>query len=111
MDTPTNSLALLELTLTQEARGRGVARESLGCLRSWAAAKGFDGIVAPVRPITKAERSGDTIDEFLDDVLSARWSDPWVELHLSLGGRICGIAHRSMVVVGTLEQWQAWTNQ
>jgi hypothetical protein len=46
----------------------------------------------------------------------ARWTradgapfDPWLRTHRRLGATFLGVAPRSMVVTGTLAEWQAWT--
>lgn len=36
--------------------------------------------------------------------------DPWLRKHVRLGGRVIKIAPRSMVVTGTIQEWQEWTS-
>ncbi|HEY0496267.1 MAG TPA: hypothetical protein VGD48_11000 [Kutzneria sp.] len=35
--------------------------------------------------------------------------DPWIRTHQRLGATILGPAPRSMVVTGTVAQWEKWT--
>jgi hypothetical protein len=35
--------------------------------------------------------------------------DPWLRLHRQLGARLLRVAPRSMVVTGTIAEWEAWT--
>ncbi|MGB3635742.1 MAG: hypothetical protein WA982_17030 [Rubrobacteraceae bacterium] len=34
--------------------------------------------------------------------------DPWLRVHASLGGRVIGIAPRSMVISGKVSDWKEW---
>ncbi len=36
-------------------------------------------------------------------------TDPWLRVHVRAGGRIVGVAPRSMTVVEPLSSWRAWT--
>jgi hypothetical protein len=47
----------------------------------------------------------------------ARWMrgdglhlDPWIRTHQRLGGTILGPADRSMVITGTVGEWEEWTS-
>jgi hypothetical protein len=35
--------------------------------------------------------------------------DAWLRVHVRAGGRIVNVAHLSMTIAGTLEQWRAWS--
>ena len=36
-------------------------------------------------------------------------ADPWLRTHVQAGAQIIGVAPRSMVITGSLEQWRTWT--
>jgi hypothetical protein len=66
--------------------------------------------IAPVRPTEKALRPRMPIEDYAallrDDGLP---QDPWLRTHVRLGGRILGVATRSMVIEGTVAEWERWT--
>jgi hypothetical protein len=35
--------------------------------------------------------------------------DPWLRVHVRLGGKILAVCHESMRITGTVRQWEAWT--
>ena len=35
--------------------------------------------------------------------------DPWIRVHVKFGGKITGICSRSMIISGTLDEWQSWS--
>ena len=35
--------------------------------------------------------------------------DPWLRVHVRLGGEILAVCPESMRITGTVEQWEAWT--
>jgi hypothetical protein len=35
--------------------------------------------------------------------------DPWLRVHVRMGGEIAGVAPRSMTINGTLDEWRGWT--
>ena len=64
----------------------------------------------PVRPTLKARYPLTPMTDFL------RWTredglhlDPWIRTHQRLGADILAAAPRSMVVSGTIAQWEQWT--
>jgi hypothetical protein len=36
-------------------------------------------------------------------------SDPWLRVHIRAGAEIVKVAPRSMVIAGTIAEWQQWT--
>jgi hypothetical protein len=67
-------------------------------------------LVAPVRPTLKARYPLTPIAEY------AEWRrddgthfDPWLRVHERVGGRILGPAEEAMLIEGTREEWEGWT--
>jgi hypothetical protein len=67
-------------------------------------------LIAPVRPTLKDRYPLIPIERY------ARWRredgrafDPWIRVHERLGGEILTIAPASMVVEGTVADWETWT--
>lgn len=92
-------------------RGRGVSALALRGFQALARHHGLDGVIAPVRPPTKAERPDEPIETFLARTLpdgSGLPADPWLRTHLRVGGRIIRPARRAMVVDRPLGMWEVW---
>lgn len=109
LGTPTDVLAALEIFVRSDKQGLGLSSRILLALREHAKALGFAEVVVPVRPNGKQD-----IDEPMrsyahrtrEDCLPV---DPWLRTHVRAGGTIAGVASRSMVIPGTLEEWRNWT--
>lgn len=106
-----NAVAALSITMTPAAAGRGLAARMVGALKVAAADAGIEAMIAPVRPVLKHHYPLIPMAQYLtwrtdDD----QPFDPWVRLHLRLGGVQAGIAYPSMTVRGSVAEWQEWTD-
>jgi GNAT superfamily N-acetyltransferase len=102
--------AALGVTMAAEARGRGLSHLLVRGLRDAAASHGLADLVVPVRPNRKADYPLTPIDRYLDwTTPEGRPFDPWLRVHLGLGGEVLGICAESMVVTGTVAEWEEWT--
>jgi GNAT superfamily N-acetyltransferase len=102
--------AALGITMAAEARGRGLSRLLLSGLRDSAGEHGLGDLVAPVRPSQKAAYPLVPIDRYLRWTMrDGRPFDPWLRVHASLGGEVLGICAESMVIAGTVAEWEEWT--
>ncbi|HEX2505451.1 MAG TPA: hypothetical protein VHK22_04510 [Gaiellaceae bacterium] len=77
-------------------------------MRATAAAHGIPDLVAPIRPTLKERYPLARFESYV------RWRrpdgrafDPWQRLHERLGGEALRIAERSLVVTGTVADWEA----
>ncbi len=100
----------LAVVVVPEHRSRGISAEVVRAMKSLSAERGLLGPVIPVRPVLKCEHPEVPMEEYItwrrDDGLPF---DPWVRLHVRLGARILHVAPRSMVVRGTVGEWERWT--
>lgn len=107
-----NAVCALSITLTPAAAGQGLAARMIVGLREAAAAAGASALIAPVRPVLKSRYPLVPMAEYVtwrtDD---GRVFDPWLRLHLAVGGEQHGIAYPSMTITGSVAQWQEWTDQ
>lgn len=104
-----DAISAVEIAVRPDHQGTGISSQMLVALRDNAARLGFAELVAPVRPNGKTD-----IHEPLSSYAfrvrhDGLPSDPWLRVHVRVGGRIAKVAPRSMVVPGTLEEWRAWT--
>jgi GNAT superfamily N-acetyltransferase len=105
-----NLVSPIEIAVRPDLRGRGLSKLMLDALRDNTARLGYPILVAPVRPSHKARFPELTMRAYLarvrEDGLPA---DPWLRVHARAGGRIVGLAPRSMTIAGTLAEWREWT--
>jgi hypothetical protein len=91
-------------------RRQGLSAVILHAMRSSAAAHGLTSLIAPVRPTLKHRYPLTPIERYVS------WTrpdgspfDPWLRVHWRLGAEFLQVAPRSMVVRGTVEEWETWT--
>ena len=92
------------------ASALGLASQVITALRDRATGAGLCRVVVPVRPTLKSRYPLTSMADF------ARWTrtdglhmDPWIRTHQRLGAEILCPALRSMIVTGTVAEWQVWT--
>lgn len=107
-----DALCALAIVVAPEHRGRGLSALVLRAVRELASRRGLRDVVAPVRPTRKALFPLTPIDRYVG------WTDgrglpldPWLRVHVRAGGRVFGFAPRSMVVSGTVADWERWSGR
>lgn len=106
-----DTVSAIEITVATDRQGRGISGRMLAAMRDNVRRLGFDRFVAPVRPSAKSAEPRTLIDEYAYRTREADGlpHDPWLRVHVRAGGVIERVAHTSMTVSGSLEQWRAWT--
>jgi hypothetical protein len=106
---PTVVSALLAL-VPQAHRGRGLSSVVLTAMKGVAAEHGLWALIAPVRPTLKDRYPLTPMERYVgwerDDGLPF---DPWLRVHRRLGAEFLRVAPRSMVITGTISEWEEWT--
>ncbi|MGH8068364.1 MAG: GNAT family N-acetyltransferase [Candidatus Entotheonellia bacterium] len=107
--TPTTLSALAAMVAPSHQR-RGISAAILQAMRATAAANGLTALIAPVRPTLKHRYPLTSIERYV------RWTqpdgspfDPWLRVHWRLGAEFLQVAPQSMVVTGTIQEWETWT--
>lgn len=107
---PATTLSALLAAVAPDQQGRGHSQRVIRTMRSIAGRHGLRELIAPVRPTLKHRYPLTRMDRYV------RWTradgtpfDPWLRLHWRLGARRLRVAPRSMVVSGTIAEWEAWT--
>ncbi len=103
-------MSALYIEVAEAQRGQGVSAQALSVMRQIGRQKGFQQLIAPVRPSLKERYPLIPMEEYL------RWQtaeglpfDPWLRVHVRAGGKILGVCQRAMSVSGTAAQWAEWT--
>lgn len=106
-----NTLVIGGAVVHPGSKGSGAASELLNALRRLARQYGLSRVLAPVRPTRKHFYPLTSMDEYVswvrDDGLPL---DPWLRLHVRLGGRILAVAPHAQTMTGTVAQWETWVN-
>jgi GNAT superfamily N-acetyltransferase len=104
-----DTLCIMAAAVRAGRQGGGLAGKTLAVLRERAAAAGLQRVIAPVRPALKSRYPLTPMENF------ARWArsdglhiDPWIRTHQRLGASILAPAPRSMIITGTVAEWEDW---
>lgn len=91
-------------------RGRGLSSVVLGAMKAVAADRRLGALIAPVRPTLKERYPLTPMEHY------AWWEredglpfDPWLRVHRRLGARLLEVAPESMIIEGTIPEWEEWT--
>jgi hypothetical protein len=103
------TLCAFAVEISPDARGRGLAEQALLAMSGLAERHGLSHLVAPVRPSWKERYPLTPIEEYVlwrraDGLLL----DPWLRIHERVGGRLATPLPRSMLITGTLTEWESW---
>jgi hypothetical protein len=105
-----NVLCALAAMVDARFRGKGMSPVAVRAMTDLARSHGLRALIAPVRPASKAAYPLAPIERY------ARWInedalplDPWIRVHARLGADILGVIPRSLVIVGTVPDWERWT--
>jgi GNAT superfamily N-acetyltransferase len=103
-------LCALAIAIMPERRGEGLSSLMINAMRDAGRAAGLRELIAPVRPTLKERYPLIPIERFVE------WRggdgthlDPWIRTHERVGGRIIGVAPRSMVIEAPAADWEEWT--
>ncbi|MEM9955793.1 MAG: GNAT family N-acetyltransferase [Chloroflexota bacterium] len=105
-----NMVSAIEITFLPEYRGQGLSTVGIKLMRLNAQRKGFDKLIAPVRPNQKHQFPLIPMEDYItwrrEDGLSY---DAWLRTHERLGAEIVKVAPQSMIIPGTIAEWHDWT--
>jgi hypothetical protein len=104
------ALGAMLIVVGRHLRGGGLSGVMLGAMQAAGRAAGYRAVIACVRPTEKHRYPLTAIERY------ATWTrpdglpfDPWIRLHVRLGGRIVRAAPRSMRITGSVADWESWT--
>ncbi len=100
----------IQVAIHPEYQGRALSTMMVEAMRSIGAARGFGQLVAPVRPSQKERYPLADIDHYVAwKTEKGELFDAWLRVHARLGAKIVKVCHRSMLIRGSLKDWEAWT--
>ncbi len=105
-----NTICALAALVAKPYRGQGLSVEIIRQMISLAAETGCDYLIAPVRPTFKDRYPLVPMNEYVQwTAANGEVYDPWIRVHLRLGGEIISIANSTLKVTGTVSEWENWT--
>jgi len=108
--TPVDTLCALAAESPRDGRRRGLAVEILGAMRTLAERHGLRHLVAPVRPSWKERYPITPIEQYVAwRRADGQLLDPWMRVHERLGARVSTPLPRSLLITGTVAEWESWT--
>ena len=104
------AVSALEIMVAPRLQRSGISRLMLTALRDNTQRLGFADLYAPLRPTDKHR---EPLTPFADYVARQRGDglphDSWVRTHVRAGAQVVKVAPCSMVVAGSIVDWQRWT--
>jgi GNAT superfamily N-acetyltransferase len=106
------TLGALSVSVATEHQGRGLSGRMIQTMMRLAEEHGLRRLIAPVRPSAKQHYPLIPMEHY------ARWQtedglpfDPWLRVHVRVGGRIVGACERAMCISGPVEGWERWLHR
>ncbi|MEA2103132.1 MAG: hypothetical protein U9P79_00595 [Candidatus Cloacimonadota bacterium] len=104
-----NTLCGLAAVISKKYSGRGISYKIIDEFKKLAHRNGFTNLVLPVRPILKSQYPLIPLEKYIRWECDGLPFDPWIRVHVKIGGKILKVANRSMIVKGTVSEWEDWT--
>ena len=105
-----NALCALIVQVPPAVQGRGMSARALEGMVELARRHRLGALIAPVRPSWKERYPLAPIEEY------AGWRradgllfDPWLRVHERLGAAVLAPEPRSLLITGTVAEWEVWT--
>ena len=105
-----NTLGAIMIVTDPARRGDRLGGLMVQAMQAGARLRGLRTLIACVRPTLLERYPLASIEEY------ARWTredgqpfDPWIRLHVRLGGRLERPEPQSMLVTAPVAEWEAWT--
>ena len=102
-------VSALAITIPEEHRAKRLSAVMVRHMVELTRRAGLSALVAPVRPNFKAKYPTVPIAKYV------AWKDkeglpfdPWLRVHVRLGGEIIKVCHHAMTIPGRVDQWERW---
>jgi len=104
-----NTLCALAIVIKRKFSGKGLSSLILEYVKEAGKTYGFTDLIIPVRPTLKSKYPLIPMKNYMIWERSGLPFDPWLRVHVKNGGKILKEAYPSMVVRGSVAEWQEWT--
>jgi hypothetical protein len=105
-----NTLCAMAAIVAENHQRQGLSSKIIGAMKPVAAQYGVRTLIAPVRPTLKSRYPLTPMERYVDWLRPDETPfDPWIRVHWRLGAVFLKVAPRALVVTGTVEDWERWT--
>jgi GNAT superfamily N-acetyltransferase len=105
-----NIQSAIQIAIHPDYQNQGLSAIMVKAMRAIATFKGFENMVAPVRPNQKSKYPLTGIDDYIQWKNEAGLPfDAWLRVHARLGARILKPCHEAMIIRGSRADWETWT--
>jgi GNAT superfamily N-acetyltransferase len=104
-----NTLCGLAVVISKEYLGKGISSRIINNLKKLAKSYSYSNLILPVRTTLKSQYPTISMDNYINWEKDNLPFDPWLRVHIKIGGEILKVADPSMIVRGTVSDWQRWT--
>lgn len=105
-----NIQSAIQIAIHPDYRSQGLSTKMVRAMKDIGRSKGFQYLVAPVRPNQKSQYPLISIDDYI------KWNndeglpfDAWLRVHARLGAKIVKPCHEAMTIGGSRAEWEEWT--
>lgn len=100
----------LSIVIAPEQQKQGLSELMVQAMKDMAELNNLAQIIVPLRPTRKSMYPLIPMQRYMQWRRSDGTPfDPWLRLHQRLGAKVLSSAPRSMVITGTVMQWEQWT--
>ena len=105
-----NTQSAIQVAIHPNYQGQGLSTTMVKAMRSIGQSKGFETLVAPVRPNEKSKYPLISIDDYITwKTEDGMPFDAWLRVHVRVGAKIIKPCHEAMIIRGTCTEWEEWT--
>lgn len=104
-----NALSALAIVVDPKFLGKGLSSIVIKAVKDTAKKNGLNNFIVPLRPSLKSRYPLIPIEKYIE------WKnedglpfDPWLRTHFKVGGKVLVIASQSMIIKGTIPEWEQW---
>jgi hypothetical protein len=105
-----NTQVAFQIVVNPGYKGRKMSYRAVEKMIGLGRQRGFERLLLPLRPSLKESYPLTPMENYVqwrtEDGLPY---DPWLRVHLKLGGKLLGICRRSAVISGSVATWEEWT--
>jgi GNAT superfamily N-acetyltransferase len=105
-----NLVSALQISISPSFQGKGWSTRFLDHMRKLTEIKGYNRLIAPVRPTSKQKYPLTNIDSYISWKIQDELPfDPWLRAHAKKGAEIIKSCKASMTITGSISDWKEWT--
>ena len=104
-----NTLCGLAAVISKEHLGKRISFTIINNFKKLTKSHGYSNLILPIRPTLKSQYPTIPMNNYINWEKNNLPFDPWLRVHIKIGGEILKVANPSMIVRGTVSDWQKWT--